>query len=135
MEVAYMKNQDVQKSFVEKLKSLRKALKEAFPTLDLQNLTKIMSKLAHYHYNKSKFYMIGIEKDVYNYMIENGYNPYTVYRWLMLEKIPEDIKFQLRQKEINQKRAIAKAYERKQETEESLKIEVQRMGMQLVRGL
>lgn len=130
-----MKNQDVQKSFVEKLKSLRKALNEAFPTLDVHNLTKIMSNLAHYHYNKSKCYMIGQDKEIYNFMIENGYNPYTIYRWLMLEKIPEDIKFQLRQKEINQKKAIAKAYERKQETEESLIEEVKRIGLQLVRGL
>ncbi|MBU1112237.1 MAG: hypothetical protein KJ896_05675 [Nanoarchaeota archaeon] len=120
IEVACMKNQDMQESFVEKLKSLRNGLKEAFPTIDVHNLLKIMNKLAHYHYNKSKFYMIGVEKEVYNFLIENGYNPYTVYRWLLLEKVPEDIRFRLKQNELTQKEAMAKACSRRKETDESL---------------
>ena len=130
-----MKDQDMQESFIEKLKTLRKALVEKFPTLDVHNLLKIMNKLAHYHYKKSQFYIIGMEKDMYNFLIENSYNPYTVYRWLLLEKVPEDIKFRLRQNEITQKQAIAKACIRIQETDESLGIAIKSMGLNLVRGM
>lgn len=79
--------------------------------------------------------MIGLEKDIYNFLIENSYNPYTVYRWLLLEKVPEDIKFRLRQNEITQKQAIAKACIRRQETDETLGIAIRSMGLNLVRGL
>jgi len=130
-----MKNQDMQESFVEKLKTLRNRLKEAFPTLDVHNLIKIMNKLAHYHYKKSQFYIIGMEKNLYNFLIENSYNPYTVYRWLLLEKVPEDIKFRLRQNEMTQKEAIAKACIRRQETDETLGVAIKSMGLNLVRGM
>lgn len=130
-----MKDQDMQESFVDKLKTLRNRLKEAFPTLDVHNLIKIMNKLAHYHYKKSQFYIIGMEKNLYNFLIENSYNPYTVYRWLLLEKVPEDIKFRLRQNEMTQKEAIAKACIRRQETDETLGVAIKSMGLNLVRGM
>ncbi len=130
-----MKNQDMQESFIEKLKTLRNALNEVFPTVDVHNLIKIMNKLAHYHYKKSKFYIVGVEKELYNFLIENSYNPYTVYRWLLLEKVPEDIKFRLKQNELTQKEAIAKACIRRHETEETLGGAIKSMGLNLVRGL
>ena len=105
-EVLVVKNKNMQKNFIEKLLSLRKQLKSRFSSLDMQNLDKIMSKLAHYHYDKKKFMVIGETKELYNFLIEKGYNPYTVYRWLLLERIPEDIKFQIKQKQLSQKKAI-----------------------------
>ncbi|MBT3406654.1 hypothetical protein HN419_05825 [Candidatus Woesearchaeota archaeon] len=104
-----MKHKNVQKNFLGKLKSLKKELLEAFSEDDVRNLAELMSKLAHYHYNKKKYFMIGKEKEIYNFLIKNSYNPYTVYRWILLEKVPEDIRFQIKQKQITQKRAIALA--------------------------
>ncbi|MFT7616197.1 MAG: hypothetical protein ACI8Y7_001026 [Candidatus Woesearchaeota archaeon] len=51
-----------------------------FLWLESQNLCKIMSKLAHFHYNKKKYLIVGDERELYNFLIENSYNPYTVYR-------------------------------------------------------
>jgi hypothetical protein len=99
MEVSVVKRENMQKNFVEKLTSLRKLLALRFPRLDLHNLDKIMIKFAHYHNNKKKFFVVGESKEVYNFLIEKGYNPYTIYRWLLLERVPEDIKFQIKEKQ------------------------------------
>jgi hypothetical protein len=134
-EVLVVKNKNMQKNFIEKLLSLRKQLKSRFSSLDMQNLDKIMSKLAHYHYDKKKFMVIGETKELYNFLIEKGYNPYTVYRWLLLERIPEDIKFQIKQKQLSQKKAISKTYRRKHETEETLGNSIKELGLNLIRRM
>ena len=75
-----MKKRSVQKDFLGSLNQVRKQVAVRFPKFDVQNLKKIMSKLAHYHYNKDKFFVIGQDKELYNFLIENSYNPYTLYR-------------------------------------------------------
>ena len=130
-----VKQENMQKSFVEKLGTARKLLASRFPRLDMQNLDKLMSQLGHYHYNKKKFFVIGESKEIYNFLIENGLNPYTVYRWLLLERLPEDIKFQIKEKQVNQKNAITEAFERRHETTSSLGQSIKDMGLLLIRGM
>ena len=79
-----MKNPNMQKSFIEKLESLRKLVRSRLSDVDVQNLQEIMGKLAHYHYNKRKYLLLGLEKDLYALLVENGYNPFTVYRCLLV---------------------------------------------------
>lgn len=122
----------MQKNFLGKLKSLKKELLEAFNEDDVRNLAELMSKLAHYHYNKKKYFMVGKEKEIYNFLITNGYNPFTVYRWMLLERVPEDIRFQIKQKQITQKRAIAIAFKRRHETNETLAESIRDVGLQLI---
>ncbi len=127
-----MKERIVQKNFVKKLSSVRKLVKSRFPEENMQNV-KEFSKLAHYHYDKKHFMLIGKEREFYDFLIENSYNPYTVYRWMLLENIPEDIKFQLKENRINQKQALSKAFERRQENDTSLALSIKEMGLKLVR--
>jgi hypothetical protein len=97
MEVSVVKHEKMQVNFLQKPEALRKLLESRLTLEEGQNLCQIMSKLAHFHYNKKKYLIVGKERKLYNFLIENGYNPYTMYRWLLLERIPEDIKFQSKQ--------------------------------------
>ena len=101
----------------------------------MQNLTKSMCQIAHYHYNKKQTFLVGEEKAIYNFLIENGYNPFTVYRWLLLERVPEDIRFQLRERRISQKKAVRIAFTRRHETISSLGKEIIEEGLNLIRRM
>jgi len=122
----------MQKNYLQKLECLRKLLHSRLPQLESQNLCKMVSKLAHYHYNKKKYLIMGIEREVYNLLIENTYNPYTVYRWLLLERVPEDIKFQLKQQKLSQKLVLNKAFERRHEGFKELTTSVREYGISLI---
>jgi len=95
----------------------------------------MIGRLGSYHYNKKKGFLIGYEKDLYKLLIENSYNPYTVYRWFLLERVPDEIKFQLNNHYISQKKASRMFFERRHETETSLQLEVKELGMKLLRGM
>ena len=127
-----MKDRIVQKNFVENLSSVRKSLSVRFPTLDMQNLTKMMGRLGHYHYNKKKFILLGEERDLYNFLIENGYNPFTVYRWLLLERLPEELRFMIKEKKMSQKIAISEGLKWRNETTESLGENIMVKGLRLI---
>ena len=125
----------MQKDFIAKLSSLRELLKNRFPLLNMQNFAQIMGRLAHYHYDKKKFFVMGEEKELYNFLIENSYNPYTVYKWILLERLPDDIKFQIRNNQLNQKDAVSEAFARRHETASSLGISIKEMGLSLIRRM
>jgi hypothetical protein len=130
-----VKEKFVQKNFVEKLNQVRNLIKIQFPNFDMQNLNKIMSRFAHYHYDKKKFLIMGETKKLYDFLIENSYNPYTVYRWMLLERIPEEIKFQLRQNLITQKKAVTEAFKQKHETSFELTHSIKGYGLRLIGGM
>ncbi len=117
-----------------KLKILRDLVNSKFSEKDVPNLLEMMSKIAHYHYNKEKFLVFGVEKELYNFLRENRYNPYTVYRWLLLENTPEDIRFRLRNSQISQRNAFNLKTERKRPNEE-LAETIKAMGLRLIRGM
>ena len=130
-----MKREDIAQNFLEKLNHLRKLLESRFPLYNMQHLTKSMCQIAHYHYNKKGTYLLGEEKPMYNFLIENNYNPFTVYRWLLLERVPEDIRFQLRERRISQKKASKISFTRRHETVSSLGMEIISEGLNLIRRM
>ena len=108
-----------------------------------------MGKLAHYHYgknrrflacqkkdflvhNKKKSILLGLERNLYNLLISEGFNPFTVYRWLLLERMPDDLKFKLKQKEITQKKAVSLAFERRGENVKELTQSVRILGLNII---
>ena len=130
--VLIVKNKNVQENFVVKLSSVRSLIDSRLTLIDSRHLLKLMGKLAHYHYNKKKFVILGVERDLYNLLISEGYNPFTVYRWLLLEKMPDDLKFKLKQKEITQKKAVALAFERRGENVKELTQSVRVLGLNII---
>jgi hypothetical protein len=132
LEVLIVKNKNVQENFIVKLSSVRSLINSRLTLIDSRHLLELMGKLAHYHYNKKKSILLGIERDLYNLLISEGYNPFTVYRWLLLEKIPDDLKFKLKQKEITQKKAVALAFERRGEGVKELTQSVRILGLNII---
>ena len=130
-----MKRENMQKNYLGKLERLRKLLDSRLSFPEGQNLYSIMSKLAHYHYNKKQYMVLGFEKELYDFLIENSYNPFTVYRWLLLERIPEEVRFQLRQGQISQKKAMSEAFKRRRERLDINGEALKEMGLSLVRGM
>ena len=130
-----MKREDIAQNFIEKLNHLREMLESRFPALNMQSLTKSMCEIAHYHYNKKNTFLLGEEKEIYNFLREQGYNPFTVYRWLLLERVPEDIRFQLRERRISQKKASKMAFTRRHETISSIGTEILDDGLNLIRRM
>lgn len=130
-----MKQDTMQKSFIEKLEQLRKQLNSRFPQLDMQHFKELMAKIAHHHYSKEKGMLLGETRDLYHFLIENNYNPFTVYRWLLLERIPEDIRFQIKEHRISQKKAISEAFKRRTETMQELGENIRQAGLELIRRM
>lgn len=127
-----MKHRDMQKNCLQKLESARNKAYSRFPQLTGRDLCQIMGKLAHYHYNKKKYIILGLEKELYNGLIENSLNPFTVYRWLLLERVPQDIQFQLKQARISQKKAVSEAFKRRHEGLKELSEGIRECGLGLI---
>ena len=130
-----MNLEHMQESFVDKLKSLRKKLAVRFPSMEMHDFEKVLSRIAHFHYAKKKGLIMGVHREVYQFLIGVGLNPFTVYRWLLLERVPEDIRFRLKEREISQKKAVSLAFRRKHETKEQLAESIRNVGLGLIRRM
>jgi len=125
----------VRKNIFEELNQVRKLAEVHFPEIELRDLCKLLGRLGTYHYNRKKNMLLGKERGLYNSLIKNSYNPFTAYRWALLEKVPEDIKFQLRNHYLSQKKASKLCFQRRTETDTSLQIDIRQLGLQLIRGM
>ena len=92
--------------YLRRLQSLKRRLYSEFRWLEGRDLCEIMGKLGHYHYNKKKFILLGENRNLYTFLIKDEFNPFTVYRWLLLERVPEDIKYQKKENYRNVRRLV-----------------------------
>jgi len=125
----------IRKNIFEELNKVRKLVEVRFPEIELRDLCKLLGRLGTYHYNKKKNILLGKERDLYNTLIKNSYNPFTAYRWALLEKVPEDIKFQLRNHYLSQKKASKLFFQRRQETDTSLQVDIRQLGLRLIKEM
>ncbi|MBI5393254.1 hypothetical protein HZA96_05275 [Candidatus Woesearchaeota archaeon] len=124
----------VRKNIYEELEKVKKLILGVQPQFDVRNLCVFLGRLGTHHYNKQGF-LTGDEKKIYNVLIENSYNPYTVYRWSLLERIPDDIRFQLRNHYLSQKKASKMFFERRHETDTAIQISIRELGLRLIQGM
>ncbi len=129
-----MNPEPMRQTFLEKLSLVKKELTSRFPDTDMRHLTETLGKLAHNQYSK-KAILLGETKELHQFLIGKGYNTYTVYRWLLLERLPEDIKYQIKQKQISQRKAVSVAHTRKYETMEELNEDIRNMALSLIRRM
>ena len=130
-----MRLQSFRKSWLEAFERLKNRVVSEFGEDGFRLLKESIAKLGTYHYNKKKFMLLGDERRFYNWMIENSYNPFTVYRWFLLEKIPDDVRFQLKNGHISQKIASRIHFKRRQESKSKVCINIKVMGLNLVRSM
>jgi len=135
MEVACVKERVVQKDYFRRLQILKKRLYKEFSWLEGRDLCLLMSRLAHYQYNRKKMMLVGNDRFLFDFLMKNSFNPFTVYKWLLLEKLPEDIKYRLKQNKLSQRKAVSEAFKRKQETIQTISISVQELGLALIRRM
>jgi hypothetical protein len=131
--LVFVKVKTFRKKWISELGQVKKLIETELPDTDFRNLTVLMGQLGTYHYKK-KGILLADERKLYNLLIENSYSPYTVYRWLLLERIPDDIRFQLHNNYISQKKAATMSYERKHKRKGVLCVDVKQRGLQLLRG-
>ena len=125
----------IRKNIFSELEKVKKLVRVHFPEIEIRELCKILGRIGTYHYNKKTRMLLGKERLLYNSLIENSYNPYTVYRWALSERVPAEIKFQLRNHNLSQKKASKLFFERRHETETSLQLSIKQLGLQLVKGM
>ena len=130
-----MKDKNFRKSWIEEFETLKNRVLEEFSEEGFRNLKDCSAKLATYHYNKKKYMLLGTERKLYHFLIENSYNPYRIYRWFLLERIPEDVRFQLNNGMISQKIASRLNFKRKHESRHKVCLEIKLMGLNLVRSM
>ena len=130
-----MKEQRIRKDWLERFESLKCGVLLEFGEDGFRLLKDSIAKLGTYHYNKRKFLLLGDEKKLYTWLIENGFNPFTVYRWFLLERVPEDIRFQLRNRQISQKTGSRIHFKRRHESESKVCVDIRIMGLNLVRSM
>jgi len=125
----------IRKCAFEELDKVKNLVKVRFPDLDVREWCPLLSRLGTYHYNKRKGMLLGKERDLYNFLIENSFNPYTVYRWSLLERVPDEIKFQLRNHHLSQKKASSLFFQQRHETETALQQDIKQLGLKLIREM
>ena len=124
----------VRKDYLGELEKLKLRLKEEFSDFDAPDSHQLFGKLGVYHYNKKNM-ILGRERQVYNFLIENSYNPYTVYKWSLLARIPEEIRFQIKNHYLSQKNASKLFFKRRRETCSSIQKEVKDQGLRLIQEM
>lgn len=130
-----MKEQRIRKDWIERFEGLKSGIVCEFGEDGFRLLKENIAKLGTYHYNRRKFLLLGEEKKLYNWLIENGYNPFTVYRWFLLERIPDDVRFQLKNGQISQKTASRLHFKRRHESKSNVCVDIKIMGLNLVRSM
>ena len=127
--------QKFRKNIFEELEKVKDLVLNTVPEFEMTSFSSVLGKIGTYHYNKRNKMLLGKERKIYNILIENSYNPFTVYKWSLLENIPEEIRYQLEHGFISQKKASKLVTKRKRETDSSLMIDIKKRGLMLVRGM
>lgn len=130
-----MKSKKFRKDWIEEFESFKKLVLESFGEDCFRNLKKNISKLATYHYNKRKSILLGKERQLYDFLIENSYNPFRVYRWFLFERLPDELRFQLKNRVISQKTASKLHFKRRHESKSKACIDIKLIGLNLVRSM
>ncbi len=124
----------MRKNIFEELEKVKELFLEIDPDFNMDRFSLFLGQLGQYHYKKNAL-ILGKEKQIYNALIENSYNPNTVYKWSLLERVPEDVKYQLTHGFIGQKRASKMNMKRRRDTESSLQIDVRKRGLVLIKEM
>lgn len=130
----FVKQFYLRKNWLIEYESIKKKIEVRFGVEFLRHFTKIMARIAQYHYKKKSMFL-GKERELYAFLQEKGHNPFKIYRWCLIERIPEAIRFQLKNGMINQKTALHMHFKSWHESENSICVAIRVQGLQLVRSM
>ena len=90
----------------EKVSRIKKLLTAHLGSLEEAQLLELVRGAAKWHY-KMKETINKEEAKVYELLLNEDYNPDTVYKWLLLSRSAHDLKNRLRMRLISQKKAFS----------------------------
>ena len=129
-----MKEGYLRKNWLVEYESIKKEVAVRFGEEYVRNFTKIIAKIAQHHYKKNSM-LLGKERELYAFLQEKGHNPFKIYRWCLLERIPEALRFQLKNGMINQKTALHMHFKNRHESENTVCVSIRVQGLNLVRSM
>lgn len=121
--------------YFKKIKEVRELLERYFPKKDGDELRVMLCRCGHWHNNKSKGTMREDDLMLYEILLKHGYNPSTVYKWILINQLPEDVVGKLRRKELTQKEAISVVANEKRRQETNLGLLILHQCRQVMRSL
>ena len=102
-----------------KVAEIKRDIAEILPELEGDKLIAMLSKIRTYLANKKKGVPMGrrgsykgfrdlttAERILYEYMLRNGLNPSTTYRWFIATRLPMDVKDELAKGRLSVKKAM-----------------------------
>lgn len=113
------------KCIFDKVNEIKRDIKEILPELESDKLIIMLSKIRTYLSHKKKGIPLGRrgykgfrdltnnERILYDYMLRNGLNPSTTYRWFIATRMPSDVKDKLIKGQLSQKKAMQIAANRR----------------------
>ncbi len=99
----------VRMNIFQKVKTVRELVNAVYPILSLVEIKEILQFLANnWHGNKQKKHTTLTQQQlaIYELLINNSYNPATVYKWFLLATAPPEIKEKMAQEQISIRDAL-----------------------------
>ncbi len=78
----------------ERIQAIRELLKPVLSDKEMQRLSGLVLRLQHFRVGRVKELSVS-ERQAFDLLLKHGFNPKTVYEWLMLECVPSHIKKQM----------------------------------------
>ena len=100
-----------------KIENIKRDIKTLIPEIEDNRILNMMSHCRRYYEGKLHYGrrdsntkrprdLTNNERIIYDYLLREGYNPSTTYRWFLATRLPSDIMKQLAKGKIGQKLAM-----------------------------
>jgi len=131
----------------DKVNEIKKDIKVILPEVEGDKLISMLSKIRTYLSNKKKGVPMGRrgckgyrklthnESVLYEYLLKNGLNPSTTYRWFIATRVPSDVKEMLSKGKISIKKAMEISANRRRVKESNLGLLMMEEIRTIMRGL
>ena len=100
----------MKKGVFEKVSEFKHLIRKEFPEIEENELVSMIRELSNWHYKK-KGILSQEHIKLYELMINNSYNPNTVYKWLLLARSPFELREKLKLKLLSQRQAFSQKKE------------------------
>lgn len=130
-----------------KVAEIKQGIGEILPHVESDKLIRILSKIRTYLAHKKKGVPLGRrgwkgyralaadESLVYDYLLRNGLNPSTTYRWFIATRLPSDVRDKMSKGQLSYRKAMELSANRRKAELNSKSAEILDMIRIAMRGL
>lgn len=116
----------------EKIKKVRGVVSSVYPEIGVEELTKIVGFLANSWHGKKRKRQTRLtpkQAMIYDLLIRNGYNPATVYKWLLLATGPKEVREQIKDNSTS----IIKGLKQRKESRKALSVDEKKFIKEVIK--